>query len=681
MQNLHCAILAWYHYGMNSAVHLESLVNEIYDYLYANSPVRLPTAIAKEVGKIYRALSYVETQGIKKPIGDGPGITKATAKEIADFVRKHFILANKKSKFYESESDINLTDSNIAFVYQKLHGVEINTTERDVFGDSMEIFRSYWAKSNGGQFFTDQRVTRLAVKLLQFDPLKGDDFVDICAGTGGFLMAAIKHIKEITKGDEVKARKLAAGSILGQEIDKELTEIANSTIAFQLGVSKSANVINGDSIVEFSADKKKKIAYDKHSCLATNPPFGTKITIRDPEILSKYDLAKVYTRSGLFGDESKIIQRAPDVLFIEQNLKLLKPGIGRMAIVVPYQIVSGPQTQYVRNWLLRHAEILAVVDLPPETFQPHTGTKASLLVLRRRKTVLKDIDLSKDRKIFMSTPKWIGHDRRGNPTYKKSEDGSITDSILTDFPVVENDFKKFIEESVDFSQSQISFAVEPERIKNDPHLRLDARYYRSHRNNSHHTNIKKAAGWDYVRLGDVVESIFYPGRFARNYVSTDTDSIPFLGGTNVTQLLLRTEKRIARNSHKIEELKVKQGWILITRSGSVGIVSTVPQSWDGYAFSEHVIRIVPNDEKLAREYLFAFLKTRFAQEIIARGVYGSVIDEITPEYIGKLEVPVPKDRKKLEQVIQKIKSGEAEREKAIQNLLAGIDSLERLLAS
>lgn len=665
---------------MNSTTHLESIVNEVYDYLYANSPVKVPTAIAKEVGKIYRALSFVETIGEHKPIISSQKVSKEESKSIADFVQKYFRLANKKFNFYESDSSINLTDINIAFVYQKLQGISINTNERDIFGDSMEIFRSHWAKSNGGQFFTDQRVTRLAVKLLQFDPLKGDDFVDICAGTGGFLLAAIKHIKEIAGGNEVKARKIAEGHVIGQEIDKELAEIANSTVAFQLGVNKTNNISNGDSLAQFSTDKKNRIAYDSHTCLATNPPFGTKITVRDPEVLSKYDLAKVHTRSGLFGDESKIVQRAPDILFIEQNLKLLKPGIGRMAIVVPYQIVSGPQTLYVRQWLLRHAEILAVVDLPPETFQPHTGTKASLVVLRRRKAPLDKIDLSQDRKIFMSTPKWIGHDRRGNPTYKKSEDGSITDSILTDFPLVESDYQNFIKSDDKLSESKISFSISPDKVAMDPLLRLDARYYRTHRNNAHHVN-KKKNGWDYMRINDVVESIFYPGRFTRNYVESETDSIPFLGGTNITQLLLRTEKRISIKNPKIEELKVKQGWILITRSGSVGIVSTVPAAWDGHAFSEHVIRIVPNDEKLPREYLFAFLKTKFAQELIARGVYGSVIDEITPEYIGKLEIPVPKDKTKLEQVVKNIRSGENERQKAIQNLLTGIDALEKLLAS
>jgi len=666
---------------MNTSIHLESRVNQIYDYLYANSPVKIPTAIAKEVGKILRALAYAEQTKKQKPQILSAKNDKEQTKEIASIIRDYFKQANLKSKYYESESDINLTDANIVFAYGKIADIEITTTQRDVFGDAMEIFRSHWAKSNGGQFFTDQRVTQLAIKLLQFNPLKGDDFVDICAGTGGFLIAALKHIKELAVGNEDKARKIASTSILGQEIDKELCDIANSTIAFQLGLSKSNLVNHGDSILQESFNSQKQISYGKHTCLATNPPFGTKITIKDPEVLSGYDLAKTYTRTGLFGDESKIVQRAPDILFIEQNLNLLKPGIGRLAIVVPYQIVSGPQTMFVRQWILRHAEILAVIDLPPETFQPHTGTKASLLVLKRRKEVLKTIDLSKDRKIFMSIPKWIGHDRRGNPSYKKSEDGSITDQILTDFPVVEKDFDDYLNNSILLDNSAISFVIEPEKISKEQHLRLDARYYKSHKNNREHFSEKKKSGWKYVQINNVVQNIFYPGRFTRNYVNNEVDSIPFLGGTNISQLLLRTEKRIGINSNKIDELRVKEGWILITRSGSVGIVSTVPAAWSGYAFSEHVIRIIPDQSKLSPEYLFAFLKTKYAQEIIARGVYGSVIDEITPEYIGKLEIPVPKDEKVYKQISNLIKTGEKERQKSIDNLNLGIELLEKTLSS
>src|SRR5262250_3611366 len=62
-----------------------------------------------------------------------------------------------------------------------------------------------------------------------------------------------------------------------------------------------------------------------------------------------------------------------DVLFIERCLQLLKPG-GRMAIVLPQGKFNNATLAYIREWILRHARLLAVVGLHPNTFKPHTGT-------------------------------------------------------------------------------------------------------------------------------------------------------------------------------------------------------------------------------------------------------------------------------------------------------------------
>ena len=125
--------------------------------------------------------------------------------------------------------------------------------------------------------------------------------------------------------------------------------------------------------------------------------------------------------------------------------KLLKPGEGRLAIVMPYQLVSGPEAAYLRYWILKECSLIAVIDLPGETFQPHTGTKTSLVVLKRRKKVLSNLKSNNDKSVFMSTPRWIGHDRRGNPVFERTPDGKISNKILTDFPDVEEDFNNFKE--------------------------------------------------------------------------------------------------------------------------------------------------------------------------------------------------------------------------------------------
>src|SRR5207245_10207873 len=116
---------------------------------------------------------------------------------------------------------------------------------------------------------------------------------------------------------------------------------------------KAPIVIQGNSLLAepFADSRPQGIRYGAHLCAATNPPFGTKITIKDPLVLRHYELALSSQSSDLLF-ASRFSPRAPDVLFIEQNIKILKPGMGRLAIVVPYQITSGPQALFVREWIL-----------------------------------------------------------------------------------------------------------------------------------------------------------------------------------------------------------------------------------------------------------------------------------------------------------------------------------------
>lgn len=679
-----------------SASLLDQRLNQIYDHLYANGPSRTPAGISYEITKILRTLLYIEQSNNKEyhkvdslrlsnklPPKASPEYMSLVSKNID----KAFIEMNEKYNFYATSEKIKLSNFDLFYVYSKLSGVLISDPNKDVFGDAMEVFRSNWAKSHGGQFFTDQKVTDLAMTLLQFNPLKGDDLVDICAGTGGFLLAGLNHLRILLKEDkslekERMIEELAKKSIKGQEIDKDVCDMANTTLSSRIGVKQLQLVTEGNSIIPDAFNEKNNISikYNSHLCVATNPPFGTKITIKDPSILSRYELAHTYNKKQLqqqLISVGRISPRAPDVLFLEQNIKLLKPGKGKLAIVIPFQIASGPQTFFIREWLLKNTQILAIVDLPSETFQPYTGTKTSLLLVKRRLNPLKEIDLTNDPKIFMSVPKWIGHDRRGNPTYKRNIDGSVSEEILTDFPEVENSFRAFLEGKDVSKVYSESFEIPAENILLNTDYRIDAQYHKSHHeigNSFSHSTLN--GKWKLMKIKDVVNKIFYPGRFTRNYVDDVNNSVPFLGGTNITQLLLITEKRLSSSNPKLEELRVEPGWILVTRSGSTGIVSSVPPAWKGFAISEHVIRIIPDNNKLSGEYLYAYLRSKYGQERLSQGVYGSVIDEITPDFIGDIEIPVPNSIDKLNKIIDHVKKGEVARQTAIETLNKAVEDIE-----
>ena len=71
--------------------------------------------------------------------------------------------------------------------------------------------------------------------------------------------------------------------------------------------------------------------------LFTNPPFGSKIRIDDPAILSRYELAHVWDYDAdadrYYIREPRQLQKSqpPEILFVERCIQFLKPGIGRMA--------------------------------------------------------------------------------------------------------------------------------------------------------------------------------------------------------------------------------------------------------------------------------------------------------------------------------------------------------------
>jgi len=660
---------------------LQQRIYRIYNHLYANAEVKTPHGIWKEVGKILHVGMFIEENDKKLPAfsfsEQNPNIIlndDHLVANIADQVRRSFDKMNKSWQFYDGTDKVGLKDYDIAYTCLQLTDILISDPSRDIFGDAQEIFRIQWAKQMGGQFFTDSQVTMLSMHLLEYDPRQGDDLIDICAGTGGFLLAGLNHIRMLLEESgsknniERKLIGLARKSIRGQEIDKEVCEIANETLEARLSKSKLPFVAQGDSLLPDSfRDHDLGIEENCHLCAATNPPFGTKITVKDPKILINYDLSKI-NNSGT----KALSPRAPDILFLEKNVKMLRPGVGRLAIVLPYQIVSGPQTSYIRRWLLTHTQILSVIDLPPETFQPHTGTKTSLVVVRRRKEPLYNLQDLEDYPVFMSMPAWIGHDRRGNPIYTKAPDGKPTNDLLSDFPQVIEAYKMFKKGKITFPHAY-SFIISSKKIIDDDLLRVNALFHKPSKYDNFIQKGFRPNKWRVVKLGDLVEKVFYPGRFKRNYVDYYLGAVPFLGGSDITQIINSTGKWLRHDDPHLEDLKVKEGWVLITRSGSTGIISSVPSAWDGFAVSEHVIRVVPDKKKINALYLQLFLRTTYCQDIIAKGVFGSVIDEITPDFICNIEVPIPKSTASLTALIKSMQSYENSRDRAISELFKNLN--------
>jgi type I restriction enzyme M protein len=232
-----------------------------------------------------------------------------------------------------------------------------------------------------------------------------------------------------------RLKEYAAGMVFGADFDP-----------FLIRASQMNMVMAGDgrghiyhlNALEFPvghladvAKAKDEIRLGTIDIVMTNPPFGSDIPITDKHILGNFDLAHDWKPDGEGGFRNAGALKssvAPEILFIERCLKWLKPGTGRMGIVLPDGILGNPAAEYIRWWIMREAQVLASVDLPVEAFiaEANVNILTSLLFLRRKSEDEKRADAlagAEEYPVFMAVADKVGFDRRGNKLYKRTPDG------------------------------------------------------------------------------------------------------------------------------------------------------------------------------------------------------------------------------------------------------------------
>lgn len=188
-----------------------------------------------------------------------------------------------------------------------------------------------------------------------------------------------------------------------------------------------------------------------------------------------------------------------------------------------------------------------------------------------------------------------------------------------------------------------SFRVRSDLVAGTDGLRLDASFYNAEVIEA--LAVLDRTGMPLETVGSLTERVFIPNRFPRNYVGSD-HGVPFLQGSHIIQFKPDDVKYLSLATHtNIEGLLIHEGWLLLTRSGTVGRVALVTSQWDGWAASEHIFRIVPRaDTKCPHGYLAAFLSSPIGQLQLTRQIYGAVVDELTVDHIRRVRVPLPRTR-------------------------------------
>ena len=408
-----------------------------------------------------RPLEFYTTSGERSYL-DGQLTVKNRISKIFEKVKK------KHPQIFEANDEIKLKPRSLAWVVSELQPYYLIDTHVDVKGKAYEELVGSNLRGDRGEFFTPRNIMDMAVKMI--NPKRDEKICDTSCGTGGFLVMAMNHVIEGLKREaeadfgkpegqwkdhersvvKEKIDEIASSNFYGFDINPDLVKATKMNMV--MNNDGSGNIFQNDSLLpphEWSLDLKKQLAealnidangiknantIEFFDVIVTNPPFGSKIPIKDGHILEQFQIGYIwrnerYDISGQTGwTISSDLQTSapPEQLFIERCLQFLKPG-GRLAIVLPDSILGNPGLGYIRHWLIERTRIIASIDLHADAFQPGNGTQTSVLILQKKsekEIMVEKLSGVKPYNIFMAMVEKVGHDKRGNTLFKRDEQGN-----------------------------------------------------------------------------------------------------------------------------------------------------------------------------------------------------------------------------------------------------------------
>lgn len=387
------------------------------------------------------------------PSERGSSTVASAAKKRIQGLFEQRVVKKYPTIFDAKDIEIDLKPEVVAYVVTELQGYSLLRSPVDVKGVAYEEIVGSNLRGDRGEFFTPRNACRMAVTML--DPQPNERILDPSCGTGGFLITGMNHALDYieksereqwddpTHGTDFEREELYRRRdeyfrqyVFGIDLNPALVRAAKMNMVMNndgAGGLFQANTLENPH--KWVRSLHEAMPLGSIDVIVSNPPFGAKIPIDDENTLSQYDLAAVWDQDkdgnwSIRVDRhgNRLLQKSqpPEILFIERALQLLVPGTGRMAMVIPNGILNNPSTAYVRNWLLTRAQILAVVDMHRDLFQPGNDTQTSMVLMRRLSTeegATAETD-GLDYPLFMAVAEKIGQDKRGNIIWRRSADGS-----------------------------------------------------------------------------------------------------------------------------------------------------------------------------------------------------------------------------------------------------------------
>ena len=260
-----------------------------------------------------------------------------------------------------------------------------------------------------------------------------------------------------------------------------------------------------------------------------------------------------------------------------------------------------------------------------------------------------------DYSIFMAMSQRIGQDSKGNSVFVLDGNGNSTGVLNHDLNDIADAFVDF-KNGREHKKSEYIFTINKSQIKD--HININPQHY-SPKLNTALDNVlafDNKENWATTTVGQLEAGIrIYIGpRWNSSTVKVDNPAetstlVPYLTANAALELRRFTIKWLdpsKANFHQkqcMEMLKVKEGDILISRSGTIGKVTYATKDLaENYIVSDDLVRVRVKDPNL-RAYLVAYFTSATALSLMLLDEYGSVQQHLQPRHIQEMLIPVPSD--------------------------------------
>jgi len=620
---------------------------EIHDYIYANDGLS-PQQTLEEFVKILFIKIFDENESLNQfTISTEEWNEVKTGKAVHSITERISSLFEQTKQAYkdifDNDDRIRISPIALGFTINKLQSISLLNSSQDAKGLAFQKFLSHHEKDGRGQFFTPEPVIDFCVAMMQ--PKPNETIIDPACGSGGFLMSALKYLQN--NYPKLDTKKVVSKNLFGLDINKSIARIAKMKLLLE--ANGKTNVLCTNSLEDLDSIKLSLSYSGGFDLILANPPFGAKIT--NTATLSKYDLGYKWTNHNkeYYKTKSVYPNQNAEILFIERCLQLLKEG-GRMGIVLPNGNFENPSLEYLRYYIKLKAKILAIVNLPQETFIPFgTGVKTSLLFLEKDTP-----NKIRQYPIFFGRVRKLGYqgNKNGTPLYQKDKFGQIIKDSNKQ-PILDEDFSVIVQAYKEFQKGEIienenSFSLNYDELNG----RFDFDFY-SPENRKMFSNLDSGKT---VRLGDICDIIKIKSRKLKDqnltveYVELsdiNTHSYEIINSTTY-----QVHELPSRGSYEIQE-----GDIITAIAGnSVGTrkhaTALVTKEFEG-SICTNGFRVLRNF-KIDSYFLLFFLKSEVFLKQMFMYRTGAAIPNVSDIDLANTLINIPSD-KTIKEISKKMK--------------------------